>query len=47
MIAWFTRNHVAANLLLISIVLGGLFSLSSKLPLEVFLRLFLIGLILA
>ncbi|GAA63248.1 multidrug resistance protein [Pseudoalteromonas sp. BSi20311] len=36
MIAWFTRNHVAANLLLISIVLGGLFSLSSKLPLEVF-----------
>ncbi|TGE78194.1 acriflavine resistance protein B [Pseudoalteromonas sp. KS88] len=36
MIAWFTRNHVAANLLLISIVLGGLFSISSKLPLEVF-----------
>ena len=36
MIAWFTRNHVAANLLLISIVFGGLFSLSSKLPLEVF-----------
>ncbi|KTF15559.1 efflux RND transporter permease subunit [Pseudoalteromonas sp. H105] len=36
MIAWFTRNHVAANLLLISIVLGGLFSISAKLPLEVF-----------
>lgn len=36
MIAWFTRNHVAANLLLITIVLAGLFSLSNKIPLEVF-----------
>ena len=36
MIAWFTKNHVAANLLMISILLAGLFSLSSKIPLEVF-----------
>lgn len=36
MIAWFTRNHVAANLLLITIVMAGLFSLSNKIPLEVF-----------
>lgn len=36
MIAWFAKNHVAANLLLISIVLAGLFSVSSKIPLEVF-----------
>lgn len=36
MIAWFTKNHVAANLLLISIVLSGLFSLSTQIPLEVF-----------
>ncbi|MGO4892436.1 efflux RND transporter permease subunit [Flavobacterium sp. W21_SRS_FM6] len=36
MIAWFAKNHVAANLLLISIVLAGLFSLSTKIPLEVF-----------
>lgn len=36
MIAWFTRNHVAANLLMISILIGGLFSLSTKIPLEVF-----------
>ncbi|NVK23310.1 MAG: efflux RND transporter permease subunit [Gammaproteobacteria bacterium] len=36
MIAWFTRNHVAANLLLISILLIGLFSLSSRIPLEIF-----------
>ncbi|WP_372767008.1 efflux RND transporter permease subunit [Pseudoalteromonas sp.] len=36
MIAWFTRNHVAANLLMISILIGGLFSLTTQLPLEVF-----------
>jgi multidrug efflux pump subunit AcrB len=36
MIAWFTRNSVAANLLMISILLGGLFSLSTQIPLEVF-----------
>jgi multidrug efflux pump subunit AcrB len=36
MIAWFTRNHVAANLLLLTIVLAGLFSLNTKIPLEVF-----------
>lgn len=36
MIAWFAKNHVAANLLLISIVLSGLFSLSTQIPLEVF-----------
>ena len=36
MIAWFTRNHVAANLLLISILIAGLFSLSSRIPLEIF-----------
>ena len=36
MIAWFTRNHVAANLLMISILFAGLFSLSNKIPLEVF-----------
>jgi len=36
MIAWFARNHVAANLLMISILILGLFSLSSRIPLEVF-----------
>jgi multidrug efflux pump subunit AcrB len=36
MIAWFTRNHVAANLLLITIVLAGMYSLTNKIPLEVF-----------
>ncbi len=36
MIAWFTKNHVAANLLLITLLLSGLFSLSSQIPLEVF-----------
>ena len=36
MIAWFTRNHVAANLLMISIILAGLFSLNTRMPLEVF-----------
>lgn len=36
MIAWFTRNHVAANLLMISILFLGLFSVSRLIPLEVF-----------
>ena len=36
MIAWFSKNHVAANLLLITILIGGLFSLSVRIPLEVF-----------
>jgi len=36
MIAWFAKNHVAANLLLVTLLLSGLFSLSSKIPLEVF-----------
>lgn len=36
MIAWFTRNPVAANLLMISIVFAGLFSVYSRIPLEVF-----------
>ena len=36
MIAWFTKNHVAANLLLVTLLLSGLFSLSNKIPLEVF-----------
>ncbi|KID57304.1 acriflavine resistance protein B [Pseudoalteromonas luteoviolacea] len=36
MIAWFTRNPVAANLLMLSILFGGLFSMTTKIPLEVF-----------
>ncbi|WP_159821574.1 efflux RND transporter permease subunit [Colwellia sp. 20A7] len=36
MIAWFARNHVAANLLMLTILFLGLFSLSAKIPLEVF-----------
>ena len=36
MIAWFAKNHVAANLLLITIVFAGLFSLSTQIPLEIF-----------
>ncbi len=36
MIAWFARNHVAANLLLVTILIAGLFSLSTRIPLEVF-----------
>ena len=35
-ISWFAKNHVAANLLMISIVFIGLMSLKTKLPLEVF-----------
>jgi len=36
MIAWFARNHVAANLLMASILIAGLTSLSSRISLEVF-----------
>lgn len=36
MIAWFVRNHVAANLLMMTILFIGLFSMSSRIPLEVF-----------
>ena len=36
MIAWFARNHVAANLLMITILFAGVFSLTSRIPLEVF-----------
>ena len=36
MIAWFARNSVAANLLMVTILFIGLFSLSTKIPLEVF-----------
>ena len=36
MIAWFARNSVAANLLMISILAAGLFSLKTNIPLEIF-----------
>ena len=36
MIAWFTRNHVAANLLMITILIAGIFSMQTRIPLEVF-----------
>ena len=36
MISWFARNSVAANLLMIAIIGAGLFSLSNRIPLEVF-----------
>jgi len=36
MIAWFARNHVAANLLMITILLVGVLSLRTNIPLEVF-----------
>ena len=36
MIAWFARNHVAANLLMATLLIMGLFSLSKRIPLEVF-----------
>ena len=36
MIAWFARNSVAANLLLVTIVATGLYSISKRIPLEVF-----------
>ena len=36
MIAWFARNHVAANLLMVTLLIVGLFSLFNRIPLEVF-----------
>ncbi|MCT7942360.1 MULTISPECIES: efflux RND transporter permease subunit [Shewanella] len=36
MIAWFTKNHVAANLLMLLLLVLGLGSLSTRIPLEVF-----------
>ncbi|MCW8907312.1 MAG: efflux RND transporter permease subunit, partial [Sedimenticola sp.] len=36
MIAWFARNHVAANLLMVTLLVLGLLSLYHRLPLEVF-----------
>jgi hypothetical protein len=36
MISWFARNSVAANLLMVSIILGGLIAISSGVRLEVF-----------
>lgn len=36
MIAWFTRNGVAANLMMATIVLWGLHAVSNRIPLEVF-----------
>ncbi len=36
LVSWFTRNPVAANLLMIFIVAAGAFTLSTRLPLEVF-----------
>lgn len=37
MIAWFARNHVAANLLMLGIMIAGVATLfSGKIPLEVF-----------
>lgn len=36
MIEWFAKNHVAANLLMITILLTGIFSIKSSIPLEVF-----------
>ncbi|MCB1814505.1 MAG: efflux RND transporter permease subunit, partial [Candidatus Competibacteraceae bacterium] len=36
MIAWFARNGVAANLLMVFIIVCGLYALSNRIPLEVF-----------
>lgn len=36
MIAWFTRNHVAANLMMLGILFAGIFSMTSLIPLEIF-----------
>lgn len=36
MIAWFTRNHVAANLLMLLLLFLGMMSLQLKIPLEIF-----------
>ena len=38
MIAWFARNHVVANLLMATILFGGLYSMTSNVPLEIFPR---------
>ncbi|MGB1310881.1 MAG: efflux RND transporter permease subunit, partial [Leucothrix sp.] len=35
-IAWFARNHVAANLLMVVILSAGLFTMFNRIPLEVF-----------
>ncbi|WP_022951908.1 efflux RND transporter permease subunit [Leucothrix mucor] len=35
-IAWFARNHVAANLLMVVIVAAGIFTMFNRIPLEVF-----------
>lgn len=45
MIAWFARNPVAANLLMVVILASGLYSISNRIPLEVFpdIELDLIG----
>ena len=36
LIAWFARNDVAANLLMLVIVVAGLYSLSNKIPIDLF-----------
>ena len=36
MISWFARNHVAANLLLITVLFLGFFSVKTQLPVEFF-----------
>ncbi|MBT8077936.1 MAG: efflux RND transporter permease subunit [Gammaproteobacteria bacterium] len=36
MISWFARNSVAANLLMVTIILGGLYAVNSSVRLEVF-----------
>ena len=36
LIAWFTRNDVAANLLMLGIIIGGLYAALRTIPLEVF-----------
>ena len=36
MIAWFVRNHVAANLLMVATLSAGIYSLFFRIPLEVF-----------
>ena len=36
MIAWFTRNHVAANLLMVTLLFLGIMSLQTRIPLEIF-----------
>ena len=35
-IAWFTKNGVAANLLMVSIIMAGVFALGRSIPIEVF-----------